>query len=92
MFSVWQQHVSQKLIYFLCFTQVQLLPWPATSPDLSLVENVWSVIVRELSEDLRAPARRLSAEELWEAVRAKWEELRARRDYFCRLATSLFVC
>ena len=46
-------------------------------------------MVRELSEELRAPARQLRAEELWEAVRLKWEELRARRAYFRRLAASM---
>ena len=47
------------------------------SPDLNPIENVWSLMVHELEEELRQPARQLNQDELWAAVLAKWEELRA---------------
>lgn len=53
------------------------------------IENVWSVMVREMEEELRQPARQLGEDELWEAVKHKWEELRRRPGYFLRLATSM---
>ena len=46
------------------------------SPDLNPIENVWSLMVHELEEELRQPARHLNQDELWAAVLAKWEELR----------------
>ena len=65
------------------------MSWPAKSPDLNPIENVWSVMVSELSDELGAPVRQLRAEELWAAIQRKWEELRGRRGYFRRLAGSM---
>ena len=44
------------------------------SPDLNPIENVWSLMVHELEEELRQPARQLNQDKLWAAVLAKWEE------------------
>ena len=38
------------------------------SPDLNPIENVWSLMVHELEEELRQPARQLNQDELWAAV------------------------
>ena len=48
------------------------------SPDLNPIENVWYLIVHELEEELRQPARHLNQDELWAPVLAKWQELRRR--------------
>ena len=45
------------------------------SPDLSRLENVWSIMVREMEEEVRQPAHHLSADQLWNDVQAKWDEL-----------------
>ena len=49
------------------------------SPNLIPLENVWSLMVHELEEELRQPARQLNQDALWAPVLAKWEELRRRR-------------
>ena len=59
------------------------------SPDLNPIENVWSLMVHELEEELRQPARHLNRYELWAAVLAKWEELRRRPGYFRSLVVSI---
>ncbi|KAF0312786.1 hypothetical protein FJT64_016543 [Amphibalanus amphitrite] len=59
------------------------------SPDLSPIENVWSLMVHELEEELRQPARSSTQDELWAAVSAKWEELRRRPGYFRSLVVSM---
>ena len=59
------------------------------SPDLNPIENVWSLMVHELEEELRLPARQLNQDELWAAVLAKWEELRRRPGYFRSLVASM---
>ena len=45
------------------------------SPDLNRLENVWSIMAWEMEEELRQPARQLSADQLWDAVQAKCDEL-----------------
>ncbi|GFX29197.1 transposable element Tcb1 transposase [Trichonephila clavipes] len=30
--------------------QIELLPWPARSPDLSPIENMWSMVVQRLTQ------------------------------------------
>ena len=60
------------------------------SPDLNPIENVWSLIVHELEEELRQSARHLNQDDLWAAVLAKWEELCRRPDlYFRSLVVSM---
>ena len=59
------------------------------SPDLNPIENVWSLMIHELEEELRQPARQLNQDELWAAVLAKWEELRRRPGYFRSLVASM---
>ena len=53
------------------------------------IENVWSLMVHELEEELRQPARQLNQDELWAAVLVKWEELRRRPGYFRSLVASM---
>ncbi|GFV45896.1 transposable element Tcb1 transposase [Trichonephila clavipes] len=52
--------------------QIDLLPWPAHSPDLSPIENMWSMVVQRLTQITPAPAtpdqHRQRVEVAWSAV------------------------
>ncbi|KFM60109.1 Transposable element Tc1 transposase, partial [Stegodyphus mimosarum] len=55
-------HTARIVKSFFAAQQVQLLPWPACSPDMSPIEHVWDVIGRRLARDPRPVA---FADELW---------------------------
>ncbi|GFW57862.1 transposable element Tcb1 transposase [Trichonephila clavipes] len=42
-------HVTSIIQRFFVIHQIELLPWPACSPDLSPIENIWCMVVRRLT-------------------------------------------
>ena len=50
---------------------IQLLPWPAMSPDLSPIEHIWDGIGRRLSVMPQPP----SEDELWRMVQTIWASI-----------------
>ncbi|UYV77730.1 hypothetical protein LAZ67_15002072 [Cordylochernes scorpioides] len=50
---------------------VQMLPWPPYSPDLSPIEHVWDIIGRRL----RALPQPPSEDELWQMVEREWRAI-----------------
>jgi transposase len=51
---------------------VELLDWPAQSPDLNPIEHLWSHLKRRLSTYATEPK---GMHELWERVEAEWEKI-----------------
>ena len=47
-----------------------LLDWPANSPDISMIENVWTILKRMIAE--RQPT---SLSELWDVDQQEWENI-----------------
>ena len=43
-------HTSKLLKLFFKENNIELLPWPANSPDLNPIENIWGYISSELSK------------------------------------------
>ncbi|UYV65747.1 hypothetical protein LAZ67_3005315 [Cordylochernes scorpioides] len=39
-------HMARIVLRFFVNRQIELLPWPARSPDLSPIENMWSMVVQ----------------------------------------------
>ncbi|UYV84064.1 hypothetical protein LAZ67_X001034 [Cordylochernes scorpioides] len=50
---------------------VQMLPWPPYSPDLSPIEHVWDIIERRL----HALPQSRSEDELWQMVEREWRAI-----------------
>ena len=50
--------------------KIKTLTWPAQSPDLNVIENVWQRLKRELQNDANNIT---SAAELRNAIRCIWE-------------------
>ncbi|GFU54506.1 transposable element Tcb1 transposase [Trichonephila clavipes] len=49
--------------------QIELLPWPARSLDLSLIENMWSMVAERLTQITPSAA---TPDRLWQRVEAAW--------------------
>ncbi|GFW71356.1 uncharacterized protein TNCV_537741 [Trichonephila clavipes] len=43
-------HVARIIQRFLVYHQIELLPWPAHSPNLSPIENMWSMVAQRLAQ------------------------------------------
>ncbi|GFY25210.1 transposable element Tc1 transposase [Trichonephila clavipes] len=65
-------HVAKTVKSYLDSQQVQLLPWPAYSPDMSPIEHVWDIVGGRLARDLRPV---VSTDELWLRIQTIWNTL-----------------
>ncbi|GFW17062.1 transposable element Tcb1 transposase [Trichonephila clavipes] len=43
-------HVASIVQRFFVNLQIELLPWPARSPDLSPIENMWFIVAQRLTQ------------------------------------------
>ncbi|GFT85763.1 transposable element Tcb1 transposase [Trichonephila clavipes] len=62
-------HVARIVQRFFVNHQIELLSWPAPSPDLSSIENMWSMIVQRLTQITPPDA---TPDQLWQRVEATW--------------------
>ncbi|GFX98338.1 transposable element Tcb1 transposase [Trichonephila clavipes] len=62
-------HVARIVQRFFVNHQIELLPWPARYPDLSPIENMWSMVAPRLTQ-ITPPAA--APDPLWQLVEAAW--------------------
>ncbi|GFX44558.1 transposable element Tcb1 transposase [Trichonephila clavipes] len=60
-------HVARIARMFFVNHQFELFPWPACSPDLSLIENMWPMVAQRLTQ-ITPPAA--TPDQLWQRVEA----------------------
>ncbi|GFU10850.1 hypothetical protein TNCV_3278691 [Trichonephila clavipes] len=65
-------HVAKTVRDFCSAQYMQLLPWPAYSPDTSPIEPVWDLVGRRLARDPRSAA---SKDKLLLRIQAIWNSL-----------------
>ncbi|GFV54828.1 transposable element Tcb1 transposase [Trichonephila clavipes] len=63
-------HVTRIVQRFFVNHQIELLPWSARSPDLSPIENMWSMVAQRLTQITPPPAA--TADQLWQRVESAW--------------------
>jgi transposase len=63
---------------------VETLPWPAQSPDLNPIENLWDELERQVRARKSLPKNR---EELWSTLQEEWVKLK-----FINFKILLIVC
>ena len=64
------KHTSRTVKCCLANQDVQVLPWPALSPDLNPIENLWSTLKHQLKNQ---HAR--SADDLWTRCKVMWKRI-----------------
>ncbi len=78
------QHHAKRVAEYLNANDVNVLPWPAQSPDLNLIENVWGIMKRRLHTLPKYPN---TADELYAQLCEIWSGLPD--DYFTKLSHSM---
>ena len=62
-------HVSSASKQWFIAKKIDLLDWPAKSPDLNIIENVWSILARDVYDNSRqfdsVSQLRTAIEEAW---------------------------
>ncbi|GFV39248.1 transposable element Tcb1 transposase [Trichonephila clavipes] len=62
-------HMARIVLRFFVNHQVELLPWPARSPDISPIEHMWSIVAQRLTQ-ITPPVA--TSDQLWQRVEAAW--------------------
>ncbi|GFU71664.1 transposable element Tcb1 transposase [Trichonephila clavipes] len=62
-------HVARIVQRFFVNHQIELLPYPARSPDLSPIENMWPMVAQRLTQ-ITPPAA--PPDQLWQRVEVAW--------------------
>ncbi|GFX70434.1 transposable element Tcb1 transposase [Trichonephila clavipes] len=65
-------HVARIVQRLFINHQIELLPWPTRSPDLSPIENMWPMIAQRLTQ-ITPPAA--PPDQLWQHVEAAWSSV-----------------
>ena len=52
--------------------EIQVLPWPAVSPDINCIENLWANMGRALRTTLPRPT---NGDELFRCLQAIWNQI-----------------
>ena len=76
---VWMQdnasiHQSKETLGFFELHEIPRLRWPARSPDLKPIENLWGIITRKLDAVVGTKGEATTADELWKKVQNCFEQ------------------
>ena len=64
-------HKSRTVLDFLADNGLQTLPWPAQSPDLNPIENLWAIIKARLKKNFGIPTKN----ELIDQIFTIWNDI-----------------
>lgn len=76
-------HKSRRTMRWLSDHGIEVMQWPAQSPDLNPVENAWARLKQNLEERVDIK----TMEDLWKAIQQEWASIPS--DYFETIADSM---
>jgi hypothetical protein len=63
------KHTSRAAPRWFATNDVDVLPWPANSPDVNIIEHVWDHLNRKVRARCPLPT---NEDQLWEALQEEW--------------------
>lgn len=63
------KHTSGKAWDFLSSNNIDMMPWPSSSPDLNIIEHVWHYLDKKIRSRKSKPG---NLDELWKALEEEW--------------------
>ena len=63
------KHTSRKARQWFLDHCINLMKWPAQSPDLNPIENLWADVKKSVLE-----ANPINNEQLWKVIKESWEK------------------
>ena len=66
------KHTSRRAQEWFEENRVTVLPWPASSPDMNLIEHVWDMLDRKVRSRRRLPS---NLDDLWRILQEEWNNL-----------------
>ena len=66
------EHTARVVKNWMQANNLNVLEHPPKSPDLNSIENIWSMLQKNVNSIIEAP---INADDLWDRIETKWEEL-----------------
>lgn len=66
------KHTAKIVKEWLAKQNFKVMEWPAQSPDLNPIENLWSIVKRRLGQYQSAPC---NLDDLWRRVEIEWSKI-----------------